>query len=71
MNGSSTGIAPNKPNNMQLKTKNQKRNSKKKLNLGLTIKTDLSIKGKLNKIRIDKNIQTTPPNLSGTDLRIA
>jgi hypothetical protein len=68
--GSSTGQAPNQPNNITSTIKNQKKGLKMGLNLGL-LTIEISIIGKSIRINIAATIQNTPPNLSGIDLKIA
>jgi len=69
-NGDSTGFWPIQPNNKKSTNKNQKAIPKRGRNLLLLI-SDVLIKGKKSKIIIALIIATTPPNLSGIDLKIA
>jgi len=62
--------APNQPNNNTSPTNNQKKHWINDTNL-LLFDLKRPNKGNKNKIKIEPNIATTPPNLLGIALKIA
>jgi len=68
--GCSTTHAPNQPNNKTSPTNNQKKHCTNDTNL-LLLDLKRPNNGNKNKIKIEPNIATTPPNLSGIARKIA